>query len=146
MASSSVPLVKRTLITLLKARPALAGVQVEWTHPEDRIEKESMFFLTTELLEVSGQLSQGTRHETYTLNLWVVVHKDGNDPQATEERCWALVAEVEAQLRATPDLGITQPNVKSLTAQFAGAEQDNFAELEGWSSQVKCSVQIDARI
>lgn len=144
--ASSVPLVKATLLTLLDARPGLSGVQTEWSDPGDDLKQESMFFGTTELSEVSGQLGNGTRHESYTLTLWIFVLKDGNNPQATEERSWALAAEVEALLKSNASLGLTQPNVKSLTAEFAGAEQDNVIVEEGRMANLKVSVGVEARI
>ena len=145
---SSIPLAKATLLSLLQARAGLAGVQCEWSHPGDKMARESMFFDTTEMTEVSGQLGNGTRHESYTLHLWIVVHRSGDDGKATEERCWELAAEIEAQLSPPnrADLGLGPPDVKSIVAEFAGAEQDNFIEDEGRTAQVKVSVGVEARI
>lgn len=150
MASSSVPLVKSTLRNLLTARPGLAGVQFSWAFPgPDKIAREALFFDRTELTETSGQLGNGTRREIYTQYLYACVRRDGNDAQAVEARAYALVAEIEAQLKppANASLGLGPADgIKTVTVQFAGVEGECYPQDQGWSSEIRCALNVDARI
>ena len=149
MAACTAPAAKAALLTLLDARTGLNGVQVVWTFPGDKAERQYLCFGDTELNEVAGQLGNGTRHESYTINVWVSVHWPSNDPQDAEERAWAIVAELEAQLKPpnNADLGIAGANgIKSLTAQFAGGTLATYPELEGQTAQGSFRVAVEARI
>lgn len=133
----------------MAARAGLAGVSVTWTHPGPDGGRECIFYGATELEETPGSLGGGIRHESYTLEVWAYVHQEGDTPQAAEERCWAIVAEIEGSLRSpsgASDLGLGPPDVHTLTAQFAGAAEHNFAEDEGYTAQVLCSIAVEARI
>lgn len=147
MATTSTPAAKAALLALLRAAPGLSGIQVEWSHPGDKIAPESVFFGGTKLTQRHRSLGPaGDKSEDYTIELWVVVHAPGNDGQSTEQRAWDLAEVVESTIRATPALGLGPPDVLTITAEFAGIEQDGFIELEGRTAQLRCEVAVSARI
>jgi len=145
---STVPTVNHTLKTLLAARGGLTGVQLTWAYPGiDKIQRESLFFDRTELSEVSGQLGNQTRHETYTQYMFVCVKKETNDVQVVEERAWTLVGEIEQQLRTDASLALGPANnLKSLVVQFAGAEAECYQQDQGWSCEIRVALNVQARI
>lgn len=146
----SIPVVKGALLTLLQARSGLANVQVEWAWPgANKIANESVFFEDAKLDERSDQLGNGTRREDYTLPVYVCVKQKGNDPQTVETRAWALVAEIEAQLKPpnNADLGLgPSDGVKSLTVQVSGHEPHSYVQDEGWSCEIRVTLAVSARI
>lgn len=119
MATSTVPAVKAALLELLKVRPGLADVQVEYARPaDDAMAHDAMWFEGARLAQKAEALGNTRRDETYTLDLVVSIRRDDDgNPQACEERMWEVIAEVENQLRETPK-PIPAP---LFDVQFAGA-------------------------
>ena len=126
MSASSAPAAKASLLTILAADAGMNGVQLEYAHPGAAIQQEAVYFEQTRLTETAGALGQQRRDEEYELDLVVSVAYDGDDPQACEERAWALVAIVENVLRPpTGPGGSVSANLAgavNLWAEFAGVE------------------------
>lgn len=141
MTATSAPAAKAGLLTLLRARAALTGVQVEWAHPGQLIEPESVFLLGVQSDEVPATLGQQRRDETYTLEVAVTVHRPGDDPQACEERAWALAAEVEAAVRGDRTLN----GAVSEWAMVQGMTQQPFIEGEGRVCEIVVRVECRSR-
>lgn len=119
---STVPDAKAGLLALLRARPALQGVQVEWSHPGKGIELETVYLGNVENHQQrAAALGNRERRETYDLELIVTVESRGNEPEATERRCWALLNEVAAVLRDDPELAAAVE-----VAQYAASPVRNF--------------------
>jgi hypothetical protein len=105
--ASTVPAVKAALLTLLQARPALSSVLVSWSGPtrdEDFTTAtgavEMVFLGDANSDETWQDLSpQLRRTETYRLGVTVYAERWGDDPQATEQRVYALWDEVTDTLR-----------------------------------------------
>lgn len=154
MAASTAPTVKANLITQLEARNGLEGVSVRWAFPakDDHWPRsKELIYLgdTTSEQEWSSLGPTLPREEHYTLALVVIVNRDGDDPQATEERCWELVAEVEDQLRDDPQVNsaIQRPSREGGYAQFAGASMKvGSSGTESWGAQATVRIAVGARI
>lgn len=150
MAASSIPTVKAAILALLNARDGLDGVGITWAHPGvDLIEHESIFFYDDpQHTEADRQLGNGKRRETYTLPLTVTVYGEG-DPtgQETEERMWALVAEVETALRENNNLGIATATTQVISATVGGFQPHNYFEAGKRISEcdVLVNVQSDSK-
>jgi|SRR5215471_10518954 len=103
MATSTIPTLKANLRTQLVARGGLSGVQVSYGAPLPATQREFIW-----LGDVNGEQEYGTyqapnqRHEMYVLELILSVLKEGVDAKAADDRCFALFAEVETQLRSDP--------------------------------------------
>lgn len=109
MATSTIPAVKAALVAAFQARPALSGVQVTWGVPHDAIAREWICVGDVEGRQDSAAIGQQRRDEEYTVLVVVnVVRPSLESAQATAERCFALVAEVEQALRplTAPPLGV----------------------------------------
>jgi hypothetical protein len=96
------------------------------------------------MVEVEGEwrtLGAGVRHESYTVELFVVVIEYGDDEQTTEERAFALLNEVSAALAADRFLGglLYQPAV------IDTIRQDNTpVTLPGWGARITARVRCHA--
>ena len=143
---STVPTVRAALVALLSARPALANVQVSYSHPGDALEHESIFLgdmrATAELATVRA--GRRTRNESYTIDVWVEVNSDGPTAQTCEERAWTLLGELEDQLADDATLGLTQP----FWAVLAEAEESVYFDdaKRGFVARIRAGVRCEARL
>jgi hypothetical protein len=106
VATSTIPALKRQLVAALKARSGLAGIQVSYGAPFPVPEPEWIWVADVSGQQVAAALGQQRREETYTLT--VLIHAMSSDPadqQTPTERAFALMAEVEAQLRSDATVG-----------------------------------------
>ena len=103
MATSSVPTAKANLTSQLQARANLAGVQVTNGPPLPSPQREFIWIGTAEGTQEFATFG-GQRHESYGLHVVISVLRQGEDVVAADTRCFALSAELEAQLRADPTL------------------------------------------
>ncbi|MDP2712307.1 MAG: hypothetical protein Q8O56_13905 [Solirubrobacteraceae bacterium] len=119
-ATTTVPAVKAALYDLLKARPGLAGVQVEWARPShDAMQPEAVWFEGTKTKQRAQAMGHQRRDETYILELTVSIVLDGDEARACEYRMWQVVADIEACVRENP-----RPIPAPLfDVQFDGADQ-----------------------
>lgn len=115
-------LMKQALVTALRARPGLAGVQVlygvdDFPEGDDHLEQESIWFgeatwPDTEIPTMRG----GTKEvdETYELS-WVieVIKSDGSLQEAADLRGKALLVELQQALAENP-----QPSAEVLWAEL----------------------------
>lgn len=108
MAASSAPAVKASLLTILRARAGLTGVQIEWSLPAV-LQQEAIWLGKVSDRETDEFLRPNPRakQEDYTIECIVFCQLDGDDPQTVETRWWTLVGEVEAALQADPTVGGT---------------------------------------
>lgn len=154
MAASTAPAVKAALLTQLAARTGLAGVGIHWAAPVDShlyAQSGEDIFLGDVSRDEEWLVLGGTRprDEHYRLTVVVQAYRKGNDPQATETRCWALVEELAALLRDDPTVGgaITVPAREEPYAQLDGAEMvTRPTEPEGWLAKSTVRVAVGARI
>jgi len=143
---STVPTVRAALVTLLAARPGLADVQVEYTHPGQELQGETIFLGdsrgTAELATIRA--GRRTRTETYTLDVWIEVNSDGPTAQTASERAWTLAGEVEDQLADDATLGLTQP----FWAVIVEADQSVYVDdaKRGYVARIRVGIQCEARL
>jgi len=141
MATSSIPTVKANLVTQLRSRPALARVQVSYGAPLPNPEREFIW-----VGEVEGTQDWATfataggvsRHEAYRLTVVIWVSREGRGMQKADERCFALYAELENQLRGdvTVNGAVTDCKIGDfLLREFVGPD--------GTSRSSELSVKLD---
>lgn len=118
MSASSVPTAKANLVTQLQARPNLSGAnRVLITNgPPVPPEREFIWVGTAEGEQHFGTFgAAGLRREEYGLQVVISVLREGADIVGADTRCFALSAEVEAQLRTDPTI-----NGAVMAAEFGG--------------------------
>jgi hypothetical protein len=126
VAASSAPVVKANLLTILRARAGLSGVNVFWANPGTAIGQECIWLGKVSDLESDDYLRPAPRRkqEDYTVEVIVWCVMDGDDPQTVETRWWALVGEVESALQADPTVG----GAVNQWATITGMEQSPFTD------------------
>jgi hypothetical protein len=101
--------VTTALVQLLRARPNLAGVQVEYGWPGDaQVQDEVIYTGRARGTDEIANLRAGTkkRDETYDLDVLVEVAKPGGTQAEADQRCIDLFAELEDLLAENPRLGL----------------------------------------
>jgi len=101
---TTVPECKAAILAILNADAGLAGVDRRWSPPTEGEDysavNEKIFFGDTEILDENwASLGAGKRRESYRLTLSAWVAQEGDDPQATETRAWAIWKTVRIALR-----------------------------------------------
>jgi hypothetical protein len=103
---------KAAILAILKAAPALAGVQVEYVWPGRTIEREVIYggkiqisndYFTFASPQVGG--GRQPRLETATITWHIEVRHVDSDPQAADERVVELGTVLEETIAADPTLG-----------------------------------------
>lgn len=138
---SKAPLFKAALLTALQARTGLSGVTVSYGVPLNA--PREMIVLG----DLSGEQSWAAlghlrRDETFTLDVYCSVIREGNQQQTCSERCFDLAAEVEDELRTNPTMTNTV-RVCELSAPF---QLEEFAGDQARQSILTLGVQATERI
>ena len=153
MATSSVPGAKAALIASLQARPALVGVQVAWGEPQNSARARELIVVGAiqNFRETSATTGQW-RDESYTLPVYVqVVQEGGADHSACSQRAYAMLAEVEEQVRGgaagngTGDPTLTDGAATASGAYIRWALVTGLRENEGYDGQSRYT-RLDTEI
>jgi hypothetical protein len=142
MPATTAPAAKAAILAAIAARPALAAITPGWGGPTEESDvTEEMIYLGR--VRGDGEwrtLGAGNRHESYAVELRVVVMKYGDDEQATEERAFALLDEVSAALYADKFLG----GLLYTPAAIESWEQTNNPAPEQWNAQIVAQIRCEA--
>lgn len=143
MATSTVPALKANLQTQLQARGGLAGVNVTYGPPLPSPGDEYIWIGDTDGAQVFATYGSttGLRHEEYQLQVVICVERQGTDMKGADTRCFALLAELEAQLRAdnTVNGAVTLAQVGGFKLSEIVTDMSRTAQLE---VQVSCEAYI----
>lgn len=136
--------VKTALYGTLSAWPAFSGANTTWglASETDDLRTENIHVSNARSESDWSALGRGHRHEQVTVEVVVQVIREGDDQRATEERMWALAAEVENALAADPTLGGVvrgHPRPASVTS----LKQNNSIAGDRWVSDVTLEVTAD---
>lgn len=146
MAASTAPAAKAAILAAITARPALSTVATRWGGPTENEDlAEEMIYLGP--ARGTGEwrtLGAGNRHESYTVELRVVVLKYGDDEQVTEERAFDLLDEVSAALNADKFLANGGTQLLYTPAAIESWEQTNTPTPEQWSAQIVAQIRCEA--
>jgi hypothetical protein len=141
-STSRIPAAKAALLALLQARAALQGPGIAVTYnklanpPADWV-----WVRNARGQQRAAAMGQQRREETFRIFILFSVVRGGRDVQTVGERAFALVAELEAQLRTDASLG--------QVVRVAEIEQLDYEEFQDEkqcegrvTAQVKCSARI----
>lgn len=125
MAASSAQAAKDSLFAMLQANTSIgvAGVQVTYGPPGPNVAGESVWLGRVASTELPSQLGQNKRREDYTIDVVILVARDGNDIQAYEQRLSVLRNAVETMLQTAT--GRTLNGAVNLWAEVVGFETDS---------------------
>lgn len=110
MATSTAPAFVDALVTALAARAALVGVRVKYGPPFPDPGRESIAVTGWNGDQEWASLGRLAKEEVYTVEVMIFVVREGQQTQPAAERAYALLAELEDQLRETansPTMGAT---------------------------------------
>jgi hypothetical protein len=145
--TTTVALVKQTLIAQLNARPALAGISVTY-YPTQATPLDQIYLSR----HVDGQpvviasFSGGqptTRDESYTLHMTFKSGRRSSDAQAVEARVVALYAELETMLAVDPQMGLLE-----ITEAIPSMMSLDTAPTDGTTviATLEASIEVRARL
>lgn len=100
---STVPTAKANLVSQLAARPGLSGIQVVNGSPFPSPQRKLIWIGAADGEQEWGAMG-GLRHEVYGLVVNIIVVREGTDIVAADTDCFAILAELEAQLRTDPTI------------------------------------------
>lgn len=145
MATSTIPAFKSALIAQLTARPGLAGVQVSYGYPGPVPEIEYIWVADIQGRQELALAGRRSRDETYSLTILIKTETtgiSGAEQQTAVERAFALMAQIEAQLRTDPAV-----NGTVRVAQIEGPiDLVELAGQEARGALLTVTVQAEARI
>lgn len=141
MATSTIPAFKDALVTRLSARTGLDGVQVTYGLPAGAVKREHIIIGGANGSQEYRTIGHLHRMEEYVVQVYVNVIREGVQQQACDERCFALLAEIEDELRTDPTCNNTV-----LTAEVASLNLESLATDERREGRLLVGIQVKARI
>jgi hypothetical protein len=142
--SSTIVETKRALVQALRARPALSGVQVSYSHPGRLVEGESIYMggARGEHEPAAIRAGRKPRTEVYTLDVLCEVSRRGGSVEEAEARALELLAEVESVLAEDPQLGGRLQWALASEIELDGGLTDDGAFVIGRLG-VSCRARLD---
>jgi hypothetical protein len=107
---------------LANASIGAAGVQVSYGPPGAGVQQESVWLGRVAMTEEVSQLGENMRRENYTIDVVILVTRDGSDAQTVERRASAIRSALELGLRDAT--GRYLNGAVNLFAEVAGFEMD----------------------
>lgn len=142
MATSTVPAFKSALLSRLQARPGLSDVQVTYGWPSGAVKRESMMLGGLNGSQEFRTIGATQRMEEYGLDVYITVIREGQGRQQNaDERAFALMAEIEAELRSDPTVNNTV-----LTAELRDFDLQPMASAETREARLTVTINVMARI
>ena len=138
---STAPAFKAALLTALSARTGLSGVTISYGAPL-RAPREFIALGDISGSQEFAQLGAQRKYETYVLDVFVSVLREGDQQQTCTERCFALTAEIEDELRTNITMSGTV-RVAEITAPFSLEE---YASDQARQSLLKLGMQATEKI
>lgn len=144
MTTSTAPAFMDALVTALAARSNLAGVRVNYGPALPDPGRESVNILGLEGEQQWAGLGRLAKEEIYTVQVMILVIREGQQTQPAVERAYELLEELEDELRENTD-SPTEGN----TVRVAAVETVNLevgASDTTRSALLTIGVRVQARI
>jgi hypothetical protein len=142
--NATFPTVKQTLITLLEAEPALAGVLVTWSSPTGSAPDEFIMLGDGTFTVTSAAIGSQRREERGTIEIVISVIQTTGDQSLPTLRAFVLRDTVAAVLRRDATLGNGGNAPRwALDAGYQVAERSNGTKSE---TQIIMTIETAARI
>lgn len=147
MATSSVvPTFKAALVTALQARAGLSGVQVARRWPGPSTADEGIYLGDARGRTTPRALKTGRQRRTETAQVEIIIQTLRSahtplDADDSEDRAFALLAELEGALADDPDVSSSI----EWTDELAYVEETIPLE-RGWATRLTVTVSLNARL
>lgn len=144
MATSTAPAFMSALVTALSGRSGLSGVRVFYGPAFPDPGRESVAVMGLSGNQEWASLGRLAKEEIYTVEVMIFVIREGQQTQPAVERVYALLAELEDQLRE----GVNSPTMTG-TVRVAAVESVNLevgVSDTTRSALLTIGVRVDARI
>lgn len=145
MATSTIPALKAALQSQLEARTGLIGVQVSYGYPGPLPEPEYIWLGDAHGSQQLATAGNRARDERYQLTVLIKTETSGLDGAAQQtavERAFALMAEIENELRANPSMD----NVVRVARIDGPIDLLELAGAESRGALLTVTLGIEARI
>jgi hypothetical protein len=139
---------KKALIDKIKAFPAYTDVQVEYSWPGARFERECIHGGRVEgqqeYATFAGGRARLPRNETFVVYVYVAVRMpDANSGEDVERRLVELGQQLEDGIAADPQVA----GVNGLLyAGITGVQMDSYAEDDKWAGALEYQVTVHSRL
>jgi hypothetical protein len=144
MSTSTAPAFMDALVTALSARTGLSGVRVFYGPAFPDPGRESVAVMGLSGNQEWASLGRLAKEEIYTVEVMIFVIREGQQTQPAVERVYALLAELENQLRE----GVNSPTMTG-TVRVASVESVNLemgVSDTTRSALLTIGVRVQARI
>ena len=144
MATSTAPAFMSALVTALSGRSGLLGVRVFYGPAFPDPGRESVAVMGLSGNQEWASLGRLAKEEIYTVEVMIFVIREGQQTQPAVERVYALLAELEDQLRE----GVNSPTMTG-TVRVAAVESVTLEVGVGATTRsalLTIGVRVDARI
>ena len=138
---STAPAFKAALQTALAARTGLSGVTVSYGAPTQG-PRESITLGDINGSQEFAALGALRKDETYTLDVFVSVLREGNQAKECTERCFAIAAEIEDELRTN----VTMTGTVRVAEVQSPFQLEEYASDQARQSVLTLGIQATERI
>lgn len=148
MAGTNAVAFRRALIDMIAAFPTLAGVQVAFSWPGNKFEKECVHLGRSigsqEYATWGGGRPRQSRNEQLDCDLFVVVRlPSADDGYDAELRAAEIGKLIEDGIAATPQI---QSVAGMLYAGITGVELESYTDDIAWTAIIKYTVTVHSRL
>jgi len=144
VATSTAPAFMNALVTALAARTGLSGVRVNYGPALPDPGRESVNVLGLEGNQEWAGLGRLSKDEVYTVEVMVLVIREGQQTQPAVERAYDLLAELEDQLRENSNSPTAGGTVRVAAVNSVNLEVG--ASDTTRSALLTIGVRVEARI
>lgn len=148
MAGTNAVTFKRALIDKVKAFGSLADVQVEYSWPGARFDREcvhgGLVTGSQNYATFAGGRARLPRDETFVVHLYVVVRKpEADDGYDVELRCAELGQAIEDGIAAAPQFDSV---AGMLYAEVTGVDLESDADDDAWAGVLEYQITVRSRL
>jgi hypothetical protein len=138
---STAPAFKAALQTALTARTGLSGVTISYGAPTQG-PRESITLGDISGSQEFAALGALRKDETYVLDVYCSVLREGNQQQTCTERCFAIAAEIEDELRTN----VTMTGTVRVAEVQSPFQLEEYASDQARQSVLTLGIQATERI
>lgn len=148
MSTTTAPAVKAQLLIQVRARPALAAVQVEPVWPGDATKQQAIWFgdVRGRRDYVVMRAGRKPRDEQYTVDVFCQALRPDKWSEAAETDAIALMAEIEDLVAADPAIGLSATLPTLVVGAGSFTVTNGVLGDAGWGCLIRLELEVRARL